>query len=138
MTYYADLSAYEYTDLPDDGDDQHQHLNIGWLDASHPFAKGVLADEAVERLDNLRSSPVNQFRGSHACDFCLAEISDQGLPGPALITALQEVGALGNGEIVVKGAKAWYHAPVLITHYIGRHGYLPPQEFVDAVLATEA
>jgi hypothetical protein len=136
VTHYADLSAYEYTDPPEDGD---RHLNIGWLDAEHPFTKGVLGDEALERLDNLRSSPVNLFRGSHACDFCLAELRTQ-LPetGTALISALRDTGALGNGEIVVKGAEAWYHAPVLITHYIRRHGYLPPQEFVDAVLATGA
>lgn len=134
MTHYADLSAYEYTDLADDGE---QHLNVGWLDASHPFEKGVLRDEAVERLNDLSWNPVNLFRGSHTCDFCLAELREQGpVAGPALITALKDVGAMGNGEIVVKGDRAWYHAPVLITHYVERHEYLPPQEFIDAVLAS--
>lgn len=132
--FYPDLSRYEYTEIPDDGE---VHLNIGWLDASHPFEKGVLGDEAVERLNNLSWNPVKLFRGSHACDFCLAELRTK-LPetGTALISALRDTGAMGNGEIVVKGERAWYHAPVLITHYVERHEYLPPQEFVDAVLAS--
>jgi hypothetical protein len=106
------------------------------LDATHPFEKGVLGAEAVERLKILSWNPVKLFRGSHVCDFCLAALRERDLPGPALITALQEEAALGNGEIVVKGERAWYHAPVLITHYVERHEYLPPQEFIDAVLAT--
>lgn len=132
--YYPDLSRYEYTDVRGDGE---AHLNVGWLDASHPFETGVLSDEAAERLKHLRANPVNQFRGSHACDFCLAEARTQ-LPetGPAIIVALGEAGALGNGEIVIKGAHGWYHAPVLITHYVERHDYLPPTDFVEAVLAT--
>jgi hypothetical protein len=42
---------------------------------------------------------------------------------------------LGNGEIHVSaGGIYWtYSAPTLIYHYILRHQYLPPKEFLDAV-----
>jgi len=134
VTYYADLSAYEYTELEGDGE---PHLNVGWLAAPHPFPTGTLKDEAIERLAILRANPVNQFRGSHPCDFCVAEFREQGLiSGPALFTALRDAGALGNGEIVIEGPRGWYHAPVLITHYVERHGYLPPADFVDAVMTA--
>lgn len=43
--------------------------------------------------------------------------------------------ALGNGEILVRGAAdECYIAPVMIVHYIELHNYLPPREFMDAVL----
>lgn len=136
MTYYPDLSAYEYTELEDDGE---PHLNVGWLAAPHPFATKAPDDELIERLNLLRTNPVNQFRGSHPCDYCVAEIREQGdLSGPALFTALREADALGNGEIVIKGGRGWYHAPVMITHYVERHDYSPPAEFVDAVMAARA
>ena len=133
--YYPDLSRYEYTSVPDDGE---AHLNVGWLDASHPFETGALGDEAVEQLNKLRGRAVNRFRGSHACDYCLAEARLR-VPntGPALMTALEQADALGNGEIAIKGAHGWYHAPVMITHYVERHEYLPPADFVEAVLATK-
>lgn len=44
---------------------------------------------------------------------------------------------LGNGEVEVKGAAgSGYRAPTLLYHYVTEHGYLPPQEFIDAVLQT--
>jgi len=43
---------------------------------------------------------------------------------------------LGNGSIEVSASEEGvvYHAPTLIYHYIVDHQYLPPQEFIDAVL----
>ncbi|WP_456057523.1 DUF7919 family protein [Aliidongia dinghuensis] len=39
------------------------------------------------------------------------------------------------GEIRIKAKSGiTYVAPVLIFHYVTIHGYLPPQEFVDAVI----
>lgn len=29
----------------------------------------------------------------------------------------------------------WYAAPTLVHHYVTWHNYLPPQEFIDAVLS---
>jgi hypothetical protein len=44
-------------------------------------------------------------------------------------------GTMGNGEIRVLGADGvTFVAPVLILHYVTEHHYLPPPQFVDAVL----
>jgi hypothetical protein len=45
---------------------------------------------------------------------------------------------MGNGEIRVTGRNGnIYVAPVLVLHYVVVHGYAPPPEFVDAVVATK-
>jgi hypothetical protein len=44
-------------------------------------------------------------------------------------------GTTGNGEIRVTATNGInYVAPVLILHYVGAHEYLPPKEFIDAVM----
>jgi hypothetical protein len=43
---------------------------------------------------------------------------------------------MGNGEIRVQAPDGQiYVAPALICHYIARHKYLPPKEFIEAVAA---
>jgi hypothetical protein len=45
----------------------------------------------------------------------------------------------GNGEIRVTSATGiTYVAPALVRHYIVAHGYLPPREFIDAVIELSA
>jgi len=40
-----------------------------------------------------------------------------------------------SGEIFVPSETVLYVAPVMIDHYVRAHRYLPPREFIDAVLA---
>ena len=41
----------------------------------------------------------------------------------------------GNGEIrVTDRSGVTYVAPVLIRHYVSEHEYVPPRQFIDAVL----
>jgi hypothetical protein len=49
-------------------------------------------------------------------------------------------GTTGNGEIrvIATAGATTYVAPVLVLHYVVAHGYLPPQEFIDAVLVAIA
>jgi hypothetical protein len=42
---------------------------------------------------------------------------------------------LGCGFLVIPGRDTLYVAPNLVIHYIVCHGYRPPPDFVDAVLA---
>jgi hypothetical protein len=43
---------------------------------------------------------------------------------------------LGDAEIRVPGEGKAYACPTLIYHYIVKHGYLPPDEFLEAVRQT--
>jgi len=45
---------------------------------------------------------------------------------------------MGNGEIRVAGLNGLvYVAPVLIVHYVQVHSYLPPAEFIRAVVSVD-
>lgn len=119
MAYFADLTPYSYshsrfTEQPD-------ALNVGWLEDREAFLSGNVPEGFPERLRKLTRTPVNLYRGWHTC-WC-------GVGGGRDDYA--------NGEIRVTGADGTvYAAPVLIAHYVDAHRYLPPQAFIDAVLAT--
>jgi hypothetical protein len=91
-------------------------LNVGWLDSQHDFPTGLSPVGLLERLRTL--APVRQTRGFHLCEFCQEA------------TSSNEIDVFGDGVI--------YGAPMMILHYIDRHGYLPPEEFIDAAFETPA
>jgi hypothetical protein len=41
---------------------------------------------------------------------------------------------MGSGDFGVPSGDRLFVAPVLVLHYVLEHRYLPPREFVDAVL----
>jgi hypothetical protein len=40
------------------------------------------------------------------------------------------------GNVSVPAGAVLFVAPEMVAHYVEKHGYLPPQEFVEAVLAA--
>ena len=85
----------------------------------------------MARLVELSRSPVNQMRGYHRCNLCDADDACH----PAEVVWEGEVHVVGSAEIRVIGADGVrYAAPNMILHYVSAHHYLPPTEFVDAVL----
>ncbi|MFH8981160.1 DUF7919 family protein [Streptomyces varsoviensis] len=122
MTYYADLSPYEYSDPAPPA------LNIGWLSSEHDYPRGLAPNGLVARLRTLAKNLENVYRGVHFCELC-----------PTLDAAREHLHSeglsLGTGEIWVTGSNGvTYAAPSLIIHYIVDHGYLPPEEFRTAVM----
>ncbi len=125
MTYYPDLSPYEY------GPDSIGACNVGWLDENYPFPTGPTSTAFHERLlAHCRFEfTVNHCFGIHECQFCSS-------PEPRVkVPWGDEQIFLGNGEIRVIGTEVVYAAPTLIYHYVVDHDYQPPEEFVEAVLA---
>jgi hypothetical protein len=122
MAYFPDLTPYEYfleTDPP---------VNVGWLDQAHSFQHGDAPEGFVEQLRVLGQSPVKTTRGYHHCDFC------GNLEGRFISDE-----ELSDAEIRVRGADGTtYAAPCLILHYVTAHHYLPPQQFIDAVMLAAA
>jgi hypothetical protein len=115
MAFFEDLSRYTYG-LDADTDDGA--LNVGWLDGRFAFPRGPTSLEFRSALRLLCSKPIRLHRGFHRCDYCL----------PA-----HEV--RGNGQIRVRGMTGqWYAAPTMIHHYVSVHFYLPPSEFMEAVI----
>jgi len=94
---------------------------IGWLEHGQPFPQGAPHPDFVTALkrhvdDAGRWLPLVTF-GAHFCDL-----------GPC-----ENAGSAQY--VVIPAPSCFYVAPELITHYVERHQYAPPDEFVTAVLA---
>ena len=122
MAYYADLSPYTYT--PGHG----PMLNVGWLAAGKAYERGPVPYEFATALHRLAQSPVNLCRGFHVCDLCTPPSTEYYNVWSTL--------RRGSGEVRVSSASGVvYAAPTLVWHYVAEHQYLPPREFINAVLA---
>src|SRR5215469_9958674 len=123
--YIPDLAPYVFMNHKTDP----HLLAVGWLDEHHGFSKGKVAKDRMEKILSLCFKPVNQTRGFHISPF---------LPSPGLNTYQVKYNdrkmSLGSAEISVAGRNdKIYAAPNLIYRYIKDWGYLPPQEFLDAL-----
>jgi hypothetical protein len=96
---------------------------IGWLLPAHDFVQGVAPPEFVAKLKRLAATWGDSTLalgwgacgGVHTCEFCGH--------------------ALGAGRLGVPAGDRLFYAPDMIAHYVEAHAYLPPAEFVAAVLA---
>lgn len=115
-------------------------LNVGWLDRSMPFPKGVVPALVMDRLKGwFEVGRVNLMRGIHECNLCRAE---QWPPLPLRdhpwITIGTRTVLLGHWEIWIPGRDGKVFAsPALVIHYIDTHQYCPPKEYIDAVLSDD-
>jgi hypothetical protein len=133
MAYFPDLSPYAYGSYSHPG-----VVHIGWLDNIHPFPKGKVSDHLLEKMRKLAKKPTELYRGVHVCELCC---TPAGLyPAPKDWTDEHRLAwwewskpRSSNGEIRITAGSVTFAAPVLITHYIKEHGYLPPPEFLKAL-----
>jgi hypothetical protein len=134
--HFPDLTPYSYyveaSDVP--------AINIGWLDSAHDFAKGTPPKGFIDRLRVISCTRIKQMRGFQICDFCSdlrsflkpREWSDQ---DKAFYHSCFADGRFSSAEIRVIGLNGRiYASPVMLAHYVEAHHYLPPQEFIDAVM----
>lgn len=116
MAFFLDNTPHSYS--PTRG---LEVWNIGWLDDGQPFAVGATSKEFQNALLELCEHPIILHRGIHPCGFC------------------RKQKGYGNGQIrVLSKKRMWYAAPTLVHHYVVKHGYLPPADFVDTVISPMA
>ena len=125
MPYFEDLSGYVYRKV-----EQSNVVNIGWLDSNHPFRSGEVEHKVVLRIAELCRNPVNRTRGFERCWMCSA------YPIREPVCDSELTPTLGDAEIQVQGRNKVYACPTLIYHYIVKHKYRPPEEFLEAVKLT--
>lgn len=106
--YFPDMTPYRYLG-PESGT-----LNVGWLDAGKEFSTGLCPPGFAAALARVPLSV--HTRGWHDCPFCGK--------------------AQGSAEKRVKIDGKEFAAPQLIDHYVAAHDYLPPGEFIAAVMAV--
>lgn len=107
---------------PDADDPARRHLFVGWLDGAHPFTRGDVDSHFLDRLwafADLAAASADALDwgargGFHTCEICDTYAA--------------------TGEFGVAGDEALYVAPTMVAHYVEKHGYSPPGEFVDAVM----
>jgi hypothetical protein len=125
MSYFEDLTFYSYCQSRDGV--RGFEVNVGWLDAGHPFPTAVPSDELLESLWRFSAIRICQMRGFHPCDFCHGEFA-------MIQRHKSEYQAFGSAEIrAFSPSGLAYAAPNLIYHYVAAHGYAPPAEFVKAL-----
>jgi len=126
MTWFADLTPYSYGPSREDP----KPLNVGWLSIKQPFPTGATSVEFQRRLGELCARPADigfVCMGPHSCEWCVPALRAKG------VTVFAD-GEMATGEIRVRGPRGMYAAPTMIIHYVTAHGYLPPPEFIEAVL----
>ena len=97
---------------------------VGWLHPDYPYTRGEVPARFLARLkefaarsgDSAEALAFGWFCGLHTCEFC-----EQ---------------AHGIGNFGVPSGDLLFVAPEMVVHYVERHGYRPPAEFVDAVLRS--
>ncbi len=128
MTYFEDGTPYRYLAEFEDGS-----VNVGWLDATQPYATGDVPAGFAEGLVELSRKPVNLTRGWHFCNLCPKP--PEPVPQPIMVKSPEGDFPVGHGEIRVEGRNGVrYAAPDMIAHYVLEHGYRPPEEFIEAVV----
>ena len=96
---------------------------VGWLSSDHPYPRGPVPAEFLPALRTLRArwhaildllSWWPACMGVHQCEFCRD--------------------CLDNGDIAVPSGTLLFVSPTMLVHYVEVHGYLPPADFINAVL----
>jgi hypothetical protein len=118
MSWYQDLDTHTMVATGD-------HVcAVGWLSSDHPFTRGNVPAEVSARLrefvrlaaDSACALYFPAFGGFHTCELCDEFHDSRNFGVPA-------------GDLL-------YVAPGMVAHYVERHGYSPPAEFVNAVMAS--
>ncbi len=116
MAWFEDLSPCDYLGI----EFAPVLRSIGWLERDRSFVTGAIDRSVYDKLVELLKDPWQPaaFMGCHGCDLCQFE---------------PEAEAANNLFIPANGLL--YICPKLILHYINAHGYAPPGEFCEAILA---
>ena len=124
MSCYDDLSDYTY----------HGSAfwrpgtkNVGWLGLSKDFERAQPTCEILDALWRFCKVSVAQMRGVHECEFCSdGHVRNSERNGEQLLLGTSEIRVFGSDGSI-------YAAPTLIYHYVEKHEYKPPEEFLEAL-----
>ena len=115
MAFFKDMTPYTYHHPEEE---QANTLNVGWLESGCPFPIGATSESFHQALAMICRNRMNRMRGFQSCGFCKSESHRS------------------SAEIRVAIRDRVFAAPELIHHYVVAHNYLPPDEFIEAVLAA--
>jgi hypothetical protein len=113
-------------------------LNVGWLSSSVSYTTGNIYDDFIKKLRRLvvnsESSPfkpiVWRSRGQDSCPLCLLR--------DFVLEDNENTEILGSSEFFIpcySKKNSYFISPSLIYHFIADHNYLPPEQFINSVMA---
>jgi hypothetical protein len=126
VTEYDDLSPCTYFPI----EEPHTLKAVGWLGPSRPFHTGDVSDAFLEKLCQLLAHNwlPSPFPGVHECELCRPGVQSSFIFGDHHLSSTSVANLFVPQDGVI------YVAPEGIGHYILCHRYLPPPEFIEAVL----
>lgn len=102
-------------------------LAIGWVEDGWDYSLGNASELLIERVRRFRDETGVQYswytyRGIYGCTLCDSGPQKSNIEGSQI-------------NLLVPGEGCVYMAPGAIVHYMETHLYLPPKEFIDAILS---
>ena len=121
MTWYSDLGPIC---MAGHGDDVRA---IGWLSRSQPYPTGTRSVAFIEKLQSHVSSASQPFSimGFHECDLDRSDVSSG--------SGLHQEPVREHRNLFVPTVDCVYIAPAMVLHYVTKHRYRPPDEFIVAL-----
>jgi hypothetical protein len=114
-------------------------LNIGWIGYNTSYSLGDAPNNFIEKLKKLiansESFPfkpiVWRSRGQDMCPVCQSR--------DLVLQEGENIEILGSSEFFIPCNidNSYFISPSLIYHFITDRKYLPPQKFIDSVLAID-
>ena len=102
-------------------------LAVGWLEFPFPFRRGAVSSGFLAHLKSLVDAAPSEwsFRGLHQCSLWRHR---RGFLDRPVITS-------SHKNVFLPGGSAVYIASGGIIHYVEDHRYLPPSQFIEAVMS---
>jgi hypothetical protein len=72
---------------------------------------------------------VNRMRGIHPCNLCGEDT--------VIVKGGSKGVYLGASEVWIPADGTYYASPSMVLHYIEKHDYCPPRQYIDAVTAFD-
>lgn len=123
--FITDLSIYE--NCVDEEQIGIAPLAIGFLQRNQAFEMGAVSDKFMQKLLPFCAPKTRVFGLPQAmvCPLCRQRVEME-IDGQMV--------RLGSAEIRIVGEQDIFAAPDLLPHYITVHEYVPPIEFVEAIM----
>lgn len=105
----------------------YKPVAVGYLDITEEYSKGPVSQNFINKLRRIFDTGlVLASMGHHDCEFCIDEGN-------------YETKATSSSEKILRDEdnKIEYKFPKMIFHYIEKHGYQPPEDFVLFVMGMD-
>jgi len=99
---------------------------VAWLTDTQPFTAGPVSAKFLNVLRQHIEKAWQPFymAGDHECELCKKGFLRQAFSS--------------SFNLFIPSGSVLYFSPIMVEHYILAHGYQPPDEFIEAVIASPA